>query len=284
MTKHADKRLDQRVKDSLIISIPLEARKYIRDNGLNNAELTVGMQEMIKSEFQKRLDNRVLGPDFTTGAKRVFILLEAILKIGESEYPITLTVTSVDVKSDGRVVEKTLTGRKLVVIVGDNKVITIFAADGTKHDIARAAEAHDERMARSSKIMTFDSEPFTIELNGKGELSEYTGRTGGSNTLTKAEREYALAPGRMIKVFLPFMGGMTESEVIEVLNRNSARADGFVKVAVQIEDGRKIPKTLKPGDPVSIPTKDGNWEQFSVADSLFVDYAHRGGAFSLKLI
>ena len=203
---------------------------------------------------------------------------------GKSEFPIEMTVTSVDVKKDGRVVEKTYEGKKLVVIVADNDVVTIMSKDGTESEIARSVEEHDDRKARSAKVLAFDSEPYVIELTSDGTLEEYTTRTGSSNTLTKGEKEYALAPGRQLKVYLPFMGGMAKAEVIEVLNRNQVRADGFIKVAIQLADGRKIPKTLKPGDPISIPTKGGDWELLKVSDSLFVDYANRGGALAVKLI
>lgn len=284
MSSHATDRLSQRIKDSLIVAFPLEARKWIRDAGLNNADIANAVKEMWKDEFQKRLDYRILTPEFTAGLKRIFVLIEGFIRIDDTDYPITITATSVDEKEDGRLVEKTLTGRKLIVIVADNEVVTMYPTDGNKHEIEKQAEEHDIRKARSTKHKVFESEPFIVELKPDGTLTEYTGRTGSSNVLAKAEKEYALSPGRKLKVYLKFMNGMAEAKVLEVLNRNSARADGFVKVAIELEDGRKVPKTLYPGDPVSVPTKDGGWEQLQVTDSLFVDYAHRGGAFSLKLI
>ena len=284
ISPHAGQRFDQRVHETLVVDLPNEAKERLRSMGLKPYQISTEAAALIKEEFTKKA-KALETSEFGDGNVATVILFP-YLKIGDNRFKMKLTVSSYDDESS-KTTMKTYHGEKICCYVADNVVTTIKVLPGsfTDDQIKADMDEHLERQGKlgSSRVISPEGSKFEIEVSSDGSVNPYD-RRDLIGLINRGEKEYALAPGRMIKVFLPFMGGMTEAEVIEVLNRNNARADGFIKVAVQIEDGRKIPKTLKPGDPISIPAKDGGWEHFSVADSLFVDYANRGGAFSIKIV
>jgi hypothetical protein len=296
LSQHADKRVEQRIKDSLkdgtVIDFPAAARKKISMTGRSLADVSNEVTQMIKDEFMRRLTNRIERPDFPDGNK-VVVLLDPQLKYGRDTFPISVSVTSeneVIDKNTGQksIIRKTYTGERLCVYIADNVVTTIkvLPENYTDIDIEKDSDKHfitKKLEVKTSKVLSGGSE-YVIELDKTGEIKPYTGQLYTGHGIV-TEKEFALTPGRRIKVIIPFMDkvNLTEVEVISVVNRESARADKFIKVDVVLEDGRKVPKTLRAGDQIALPVgPDGEWQNSQVADSLFVDYANRGGSFSLK--
>jgi len=296
LSPHADKRVEQRIKDSLkdgtVIDFPAAARKKISMTGRSLADVSNEATQMIKDEFMRRLTNRIERPDFPDG-NRVVVLLDPQLKYGHDIFPISVSVTSENEVIDKRtgkksIIKKTYTGERLCVYVADNVVTTVkvLPANYTDIDIEKDSDKHfitKKLEVKTSTVLSGDSE-YVIELGKTGEIKHHTGQIYAGHGIV-TEKEFALTSGRHIKVIIPFIDkdNLTKVEVLSVVNRESARADRFIKVDVALADGRKVPKTLRAGDQISLPVgPDGKWQNCQVADSLFVDYANRGGSFSLK--
>ena len=296
LSKHADKRVEQRIKDSLkdgtVIDFPAAARKKISLTGRSLKDVSNEATQLIKDEFMRRLTNRIERPDFPDG-NRVVVLLDPQLKYGHDTFPISISVTSenevIDKKTGKKsIIKRTYTGERLCVYIADNVMTTVkvLPENYTDIDIEKDSDDHfinKKLEVKTSTVLSGGSE-YIIELSKTGEVSPHTGQIYTGHGIV-TEKEFALTPGRRIKVIIPFMDkvNLTNLEVISVVNRESARADKFIKVDVVLEDGRKVPKTLRAGDQISLPVgPDGEWQNCQVADSLFVDYANRGGSFSLK--
>ncbi|CAB4218999.1 hypothetical protein UFOVP1604_82 [uncultured Caudovirales phage] len=296
LSKHADKRVEQRIKDSLkdgtVIDFPAAARKKISLTGRSLKDVSNEATQLIKDEFMRRLTNRIERPDFPDG-NRVVVLLDPQLKYGHDTFPISISVTSenevIDKKTGKKsIIKRTYTGERLCVYIADNVMTTVkvLPENYTDIDIEKDSDDHfinKKLEVKTSTVLSGGSE-YIIELSKTGEVSPHTGQIYTGHGIV-TEKEFALTPGRRIKVIIPFMDkvNLTNVEVISVVNRESARADKFIKVDVVLEDGRKVPKTLRAGDQISLPVgPDGEWQNCQVADSLFVDYANRGGSFSLK--
>ena len=296
LSKHADKRVEQRIKDSLkdgtVIDFPAAARKKISLTGRSLKDVSNEATQLIKDEFMRRLTNRIERQDFPDG-NRVVVLLDPQLKYGHDTFPISISVTSenevIDKKTGKKsIIKRTYTGERLCVYIADNVMTTVkvLPENYTDIDIEKDSDDHfinKKLEVKTSTVLSGGSE-YIIELSKTGEVSPHTGQIYTGHGIV-TEKEFALTPGRRIKVIIPFMDkvNLTNVEVISVVNRESARADKFIKVDVVLEDGRKVPKTLRAGDQISLPVgPDGEWQNCQVADSLFVDYANRGGSFSLK--
>lgn len=297
LSQHADKRVEQRIKDSLkdgtVIDFPAAARKKISLTGRSLADVSNEVTQLIKDEFMRRLTNRIERSDFPIGRNIVVVLLDPQLKYGHDTFPISVSVTSeneVIDKNTGKksIIRKTYTGERLCVYIADNVVTTIkvLPADYTDIDIEKDSDKHfvtKKLEVKTSTVLSGGSD-YIIELDKTGEIKPHTGQIHSGHGIV-TEKEFALTPGRRIKVIVPFIDkvNLTNAEIISVVNRESARTDRFIKVDVVLEDGRKVPKTLRPGDQIALPVgPDGEWQNCQVADSLFVDYANRGGSFSLK--
>lgn len=296
LSKHADKRVEQRIKDSLkdgtVIDFPAAAKKKISLTGRSLKDVSNEATQLIKDEFMRRLTNRIERPDFPDG-NRVVVLLDPQLKYGHDTFPISVSVTSenevIDKKTGKKsIIKRTYTGERLCVYIADNVMTTVkvLPENYTDIDIEKDSDDHfiNKKLEVKTSTVLSGGSDYIIELSKTGEVSPHTGQIHSGHGIV-TEKEFALTPGRRIKVIIPFMDkvNLTNVEVISVVNRESARADKFIKVDVVLEDGRKVPKTLRPGDQIALPVgRDGEWQTCQVADSLFVDYANRGGAFSLK--
>lgn len=296
LSKHADKRIAERIKDSLkdgtVIDFPIEARRKISLTGRSLADVSNEATQLIKDEFMRRLKNRIERPDFPKG-NRVVVLLDPQLKYGNSTFPISVSVTSetevTNKKTDKtEIIKRTYTGERLCVYIADDVMTTVkvLPANYTDIEIEKDSQNHfDNKNIEAGNIIVLSGgSEYIIELGKTGEIKHHTGQIYTGHGIV-TEKEFALTPGRHIKVIIPFMDkeNLTKVEVLSVVNRESARADKFIKVDVALADGRKVPKTLRAGDQIALPVgPDGEWQNCQIADSLFVDYANRGGSFSLK--
>ena len=287
LSKHADDRIAQRITDSIVVTFPDKVMSKIYHTGRPESKILAETTALIKKEFMHRLRNRIERPDFAND-NRVVVLMDVWLKIGEDQFPVTLTVTSFDKDKDGKTKERTYTGERICIYVRDNVMTTlkVMPAKYDSIDLEKDSENHLEREGiRAGKTTVIaESSDFIIELTKAGEVKPHSIQVYGGHGIV-TEKEFALTAGRRIAVFLPFVDkeNLTEAEVISVLNRDSARSDKFIKVEIILADGRKVPKTLRAGDPIGVPVgPNGEFESHKVADSLFVDYANRGGSFSLK--
>jgi hypothetical protein len=310
LSKHADKRIAERIKESLkdgtSIDFPIEARRKIALTGRSLADVSNEATQLIKDEFMRRLTNRIERPDFPDD-NRIVVLLDPQLKYGHDTFPISVSVTSeteiIDKKTGKtEILKRTYTGERLCIYIADNVMTTVkvLPANYTDIEIEKDSRNHfDNKNIEAGNITVLSGEAdYIIELSKTGEIKHHTGQIYSGHGII-AEKEFALTTGRYIKVNLAFKKdeNLTKVKVLSILNRDSARADKFIKVEVELEafkevkleDGTiefrsiKIPKTLRAGDQISLPVgPDGKWQNCQVADSLFVDYANRGGAFSLK--
>jgi hypothetical protein len=296
LSEHADKRIDQRIKDSLkdgtVIDFPNIARRKIALTGRSLADVSNEVTQLIKDEFMRRLKNRIERPDFPDG-NRVVVLLDPQLKCGRDSFPISVSVTSekevVDNKTNKKVIiKRTYTGERLCIYIANNVMTTVkvLPVNYTDIDIEKDSKKHfDNKKVEAGNITVLSGDSdYVIELGKTGEINHHTGQIYTGHGIV-TEKEFALTSGRHIKVIIPFIDkeNLTEVEVLSVVNRESARADKFIKVDVALADGRKVPKTLRAADQISLPVgPDGKWQNCQIADSLFVDYANRGGSFSLK--
>jgi hypothetical protein len=287
LSEHADKRIAERITNSIVVTFPDKVMSKIYHTGKSEDEVLAETTKLVKQEFMYRLTNRIERRDFSANSW-VVVLMDVFLKIGDDQFPVKLTVTSFDKQKDGSIKEKTYTGERICIYVRDNVMTTlkVMPAKYDSIDLEKDSENHLERegiRAGKTKVIA-ESSDFIIELTKTGEVIPHSIQVYGGHGII-AEKEFALTAGRKIKVFLPFVDkeNLTIAEVISVLNRDSARADKFIKVEIILADGRKVPKTLRAGDPIGVPVgPNGEFEAHKVADSLFVDYANRGGSFSLK--
>ena len=287
LSKHADDRIAQRITSSIVVTFPDKVMSKIYHTGRPENKVVAETTSLIKKEFMYRLKNRIERPDFADDS-RVVVLMDVWLKIGDDQFPVTLTVTSFDEDKDGNIKERTYTGERICIYVRDNVMTTlkVMPANYDSIDLEKDSEKHfiNKGIQAGKTTVIAESSDFIIELSKNGEVKPHSIQVYGGHGIV-TEKEFALTPGRKIKVFLPFADkeNLTEAEVISVLNRDSARSDKFIKVEIVLADGRKVPKTLRSGDPIGVPVgPNGEFEAHKVADSLFVDYLARGGSFSLK--
>lgn len=280
-TEHSDLRIDQRIVKTLSIDLDPRASSEIKKTGANVGLLSAEIKEEINKEFSRRLKS--LESAQITDGYVTFVFLEPLLKIGNLVTPITMAVSSWD--EDKPHIIKTYTGEKICFYLFNNelKTLKVQPSKWGADELARNAEAHFRRKHNrdiTAKVIYLENAKFVISINSDGTINRGLQRTAGK--ILTGEREYALSSGRFIKTYIKFLGGMAPVEVEDVMNRETARADGFIKLAIILPDGRKMQKVLNPGDPIEVPIDD-TWHSFKVADSLFVDYANRGGAFSVKI-
>ena len=283
--KHWMERVNQRIEQTLVVDIDSSSAKRLREKEISIKQVLNQISELIALEFKRRTE-KLQSQDFVD-PYIIVVLLEPILKIGSDRSPITMTVTSWN--EDNPEIRKSYSGEKLCVYINHNEIRTVKVMPSSmkKEDLELDAESHIKREFDSNAravAIGMESGQFVLDVSRDGKVQPYDSL--GLKTVGKintGEKEYALTSGRELEVFIPFMNGMSPVEVIEVMNRETARTDGFIKLKVKVP-GRDlpVPKTLKPGDPISIPTEAG-YETFKVADSLFVDYANRGGAFAVKI-
>lgn len=267
----------------MAIDLDPRAASKIRQSGLGVGKVSEKVRDLIVNEFNRRVKS--FEKTTIRDGHVVFVFLEPILKMGTTLTPVTMSVSSWNVETPEIV--KTYTGEKLCFYLIDNSMMTIKvkSSESTPDELAADAEAHllrKKNLRMSATVINADNAKFLIELNSNGDVSAAGAPPKMGGKILTGEREYALTQGRPIKVYLKFMNGMTEVEIDEVMNRRTARADGFIKLAIKLPNGNKSQKILKPGDPISVLIED-EWYDFKVADSLFVDYANRGGAFAVKI-
>jgi hypothetical protein len=299
-TPHAVTREAQRFGESMQVSIPKKMSDLIKAADFKTGQIYSKLRQFIREAFAQKLKDAE-AIEFDQG-HFVLVLCEPTLYFNNTTVPITMNVKS-DKEAGDRIVIKEYTGTRICAYVTDNEIKTfkVVPVEWTSEEIAQdAQEALENSEARRERDFTKKGIPFRksptkirqviplnpylrIKIDSEGEAIIPDETIVGAPRRDRAEREYALKPGRKIKVNVPFLGGMTEVEIDKVINQQTARQDKAVKIDVTLPDGRKLPKTLKPGDPVELPTEEG-WEAYKVTDNLFVEYPkERGGYFSIKV-
>ena len=107
LSKHADDRIAQRITSSIVVTFPDKVMSKIYHTGRPENKVVAETTSLIKKEFMHRLKNRIERPDFADDS-RVVVLMDVWLKIGDDQFPVTLTVTSFDEGKDGKIKEKEL--------------------------------------------------------------------------------------------------------------------------------------------------------------------------------
>lgn len=272
LSEHGNKRLDQRVKDSMVISFPTEAKKLIREIGKTSTEVAVKAVELMKEEFLTRFETKLMANDFSD-VHRVAILFEPVLKIGGKRFPINMTVSSVDEKNPD--VIKTYSGEKLCVYVSNNTITTIKVLPDSYSEIDVLADFEDHlvrkgRRNTKPKLIQVESE-YTLELTETGEVRPLEKEKSSSvGVVNKIEKDFTLTPGRKIKFQSLATNSLVEAEIIEVINKSTYKEDKVFRLSIRKADGSTSMKSLKPGDTIYLPIgSDGGWVNAKIADQLY---------------
>jgi hypothetical protein len=287
LKQHFEDRTRQRIMNSLIVTLSDKTLTLLRENGISTIEVQPKIADLIRQEFESKV--RVIQRNDFANRHVADIMLIPIIKIGKFEAPVKMSVESVDIDpKTQREIIKIYHGEMIVGYINHNEAVTlkVFPTSVSHEELAKNSNDHHIRKfgrTVDTQVIEHESSKLLISVKEDGTVEKLEKASANFKKIAKVESEYTLSPGRIISVWIPFMRDFVPVEIVEVMNRTSARADGFVKVLVQLPDGRKVPKTLKPGDQVKTPGKDGDGlVDKKVADSLFVDYDKRGGEFAIK--
>ena len=288
LRKHFEDRTRQRIMDSLVVTLSGKTLDLLRDKSISTTGIQKKIADLIRREFEikvRHLERANFAKSYVAN-----IMLVPIVKIGKFEANVKMSVESVDIHPiTKQEIVKVYHGEMIVGYINHNEAATlkVFPTSMSHEELAKDSNKHHQRRGKDidTQVIEHESSKLLISIKEDGTVEKIEDRSSSVGLINQGEREYALSPGRIISVWIPFMSDFVPVEIVEVMNRKSARADGFVKVLVQLPDGRKVPKTLKPGDQVKTPSKGGDdFVSSRVADSLFVDYANRGGEFAIKII
>jgi hypothetical protein len=273
--------------DSLIVTLSDRTLTLLRGNGISTTEVQPKIAGLIRQEFERKV-RAIQRSDFANSYVADIMLIPTI-KIGEFEAPVKMTVESVDIDPKTKKERvRVYHGEMIVGYINHNEAATLKVFPTSMSHLELAKNSNDHHLRKygrtvDTQVIEHESAKLLISIKEDGTVEKVEKKAISVGNINRGETEYALSLGRIISVWIPFMSDFVPVEIVEIMNRKSARADGFVKVKVQLPDGSKIQKTLKPGDQVKTPSKDGDgFVNNRVANSLFVDYVKRGGEFAIK--
>ena len=287
LRQHFEDRTRQRIMDSLIVTLSDRTLTLLRGNGISTTEVQPKIAGLIRQEFERKV-RAIQRSDFANSYVADIMLIPTI-KIGEFEAPVKMTVESVDIDPKTKKERvRVYHGEMIVGYINHNEAATLKVFPTSMSHLELAKNSNDHHLRKygrtvDTQVIEHESAKLLISIKEDGTVEKVEKKVSSVGKINRGETEYALSPGRIISVWIPFMSDFVPVEIVEIMNRKSARADGFVKVKVQLPDGSKIQKILKPGDQVKTPSKDGDgFVNNRVANSLFVDYVKRGGEFAIK--
>ena len=287
LRQHFEDRTRQRIMDSLIVTLSDRTLNLLRGNGISTTEVQPKIAGLIRQEFERKV-RAIQRSDFANSYVADIMLIPTI-KIGEFEAPVKMTVESVDIDPKTKKERvRVYHGEMIVGYINHNEAATLKVFPTSMSHLELAKNSNDHHLNKfgrtvDTQVIEHESAKLLISIKEDGTVEKVEKKAISVGKINRGETEYALSLGRIISVWIPFMSDFVPVEIVEIMNRKSARADGFVKVKVQLPDGSKIQKTLKPGDQVKTPSKDGDgFVNNRVANSLFVDYVKRGGEFAIK--
>jgi hypothetical protein len=273
--------------DSLIVTLSDRTLTLLRGNGISTTEVQPKIAGLIRQEFERKV-RAIQRSDFANSYVADIMLIPTI-KIGEFEAPVKMTVESVDIDPKTKKERvRVYHGEMIVGYINHNEAATLKVFPTSMSHLELAKNSNDHHLNKfgrtvDTQVIEHESAKLLISIKEDGTVEKVEKKVSSVGKINRGETEYALSLGRIISVWIPFMSDFVPVEIVEIMNRKSARADGFVKVKVQLPDGSKIQKILKPGDQVKTPSKDGDgFVNNRVANSLFVDYVKRGGEFAIK--
>ena len=287
ISSHGEGRIDQRIYNLESINLPKPARQFIRESGFDINEVYSQLIEAIKSEFKKSQDH-IEQTQFPSGHKALPVVAP-FLKVEGARYPVTMAVKSFSGEA-GREIEKVHTGERVFAYISDDVLTTIkVLPHGMSHkDIKIDLENHLSRKGKVGSVHVYElpeeSVNSVFELTEDGQVIPEKRITFNPKILS-GEQQYSVAAGRKIKVFIPFLKDFAECTIESLLNRDTFREDRFLKLGIVLPDGRKIAKTLNPGDAVELPIgENGDWVRAKISDSLYVYDKRTAEPVSLKAI
>ena len=287
LRQHFEDRTRQRIMDSLIVTLSDRTLTLLRGNGISTTEVQPKIAGLIRQEFERKV-RAIQRSDFANSYVADIMLIPTI-KIGEFEAPVKMTVESVDIDPKTKKERvRVYHGEMIVGYINHNEAATLKVFPTSMSHLELAKNSNDHHLRKygrtvDTQVIEHESAKLLISIKEDGTVEKVEKKVSSVGKINRGETEYALSLGRIISVWIPFMSDFVPVEIVEIMNRKSARADGFVKVKVQLPDGSKIQKILKPGDQVKTPSKDGDgFVNNRVANSLFVDYVKRGGEFAIK--
>ena len=283
ISSHGEGRIDQRIYNLESINLPKPARQFIREAGFEINEVYSQLIDAIKSEFKKSQDH-IERTQFPSGHKALPVVAP-FLKIEGTSYPVTMSV-----KSFSGEIEKIHIGERVFAYISDDVLTTIKVLPHrmSHKDIQMDLENHLSRKGKTGSVTVYELPEETVnsvfELTEDGQVIPER-RAAYTPVVISGEQQYSVAAGRKIKVFIPFLKEFTECTIDGVLNRDSFREDRFLKLGIILPDGRKIAKTLNPGDTVELPIgENGEWVKTKITDSLYVYDKRTAEPISLKAI
>ena len=283
ISSHGEGRIDQRIYNLESINLPKPARQFIRESGFEINEVYSQLIDAIKSEFKKSQDH-IERTQFPSGHKALPVVAP-FLKIDGTSYPVTMSV-----KSFSGELEKIHTGERVFAYISDDVLTTIkvLPHQMSHTDIQMDLENHLSRKGKTGSVHVYElpeeSVNSVFELTEDGQVIPEKRITCNPKILS-GEQQYSVAAGRKIKVFIPFLKDFAECTIESLLNRDTFREDRFLKLGIVLPDGRKIAKTLNPGDAVELPIgENGDWVRAKISDSLYVYDKRTAEPVSLKAI
>lgn len=288
ISSHGDKRITQRIYQLESINLPKPARDAIRAAGFDINQIYSQIIDLIKAEFKNGQD-KIERTQFPEGHKALPVI-SPFFKVDKVEYPVTMSVKSISITKKGVEVEKIYIGERVYAYISDNVLTTIKVLPHkmSHRQIEVDMEDHIIRKGKLGSLHVYElpeeSVKRVFELSETGEVA-LPDRITYTPKLLSGEQQYSVATGRKIKVFIPFLKEFTECTIDGVLNRDTFREDRFLKLGIILPDGRKIAKTLNPGDSVELPIgENGEWVKTRISDSLYVYDKRTAEPISLKAI
>jgi len=235
MTSHGALRKDERVENLKSVTINPAQTRAIRDLGLEPFEVKQQIIALIKDRFSKETD-AIIDREFGEGSRVTPVMAAKLTIDGKSDY-ITMAVTSGIYKKDKvtkemvKVGEKNFVGEKIYYTIVDNNITTllVFPWGIPDTEIRKQVEEHHERTENPKRVyVTPFSDNLVLDLEiVDGKVVEKQRATDNSFFIdyTK-EQQWMIAPGRKLKVFIPFAKDFVEVEILSLENPSVRKVAG----------------------------------------------------------
>lgn len=225
MSKHGNLRVEERIMSLNNIQLSPDQVREIKAMGLEPTAIKDQLISAVKDAFNKRLD-AVLATDYPDGVRGVPAIALKLTISGITEY-VKLVVTSGiyhrnrKTKEEERVGEKTFAGELVYFSVTDNKIATVMVYDHTKttRDIKLEMEDHFARKGNEKSVTVFEfKDDNVLELEiVDGEVVKRQRGVGSFIDYAK-DQQWQLAPGRQLKVWIPFAKDFVDATIERIEN------------------------------------------------------------------
>lgn len=274
---HFDKRFKERIGDLQEVGLDTKNKGEIESE--LETEIGPNWKELLLSSIVSNTESRMLkkiklenySNDGNFGVPISFLYLNYKGK----QYPIEITTYSSSDK-DGE--DKIYRGSQIYVALGQDTAWTIkvFPKDKSRQYISDNL--------RDGVSFRYKGNPFSFvepgpdyksvfewdPKKGKFITDEEEGEKDFVPVSSNIERDFNLTPGRQLKYYSKLTDSLVKSEIIEVINKDTYKAEKVFKIKIRKSDGSEAVKTLKPGDEIYLPLgPENSWIKAKIADQLY---------------